>query len=42
VAEGGSKFKVLNNLSLTAAISGICLIILPKLAEILFQSVARI
>jgi flagellar protein FlaJ len=40
LAEGGSKLKVFNNLAITAAISGVCLIVLPALAEKLFASVA--
>jgi len=41
VAEGGSKFKILSNLGMTAAISGICLLILPVLADALFTSVSQ-
>jgi len=40
LAEGGSKYKILSNLGLTAAISGICLLILPPLATALFASVS--
>ena len=36
IADGGSKYKILNNLAFTAFISGISLIILPKLADSLF------
>ncbi|HUT67400.1 MAG TPA: hypothetical protein VMW86_02475 [Dehalococcoidales bacterium] len=42
LAEGGSKYKILNNLGFTAAISGICLLILPALASTLFTSVSQI
>jgi flagellar protein FlaJ len=42
LAEGGSKYKILNNLGITAAISGISLLILPALASTLFMSVSRI
>jgi flagellar protein FlaJ len=42
LAEGGSKFKILNNLAITGAISGGALLILPVLASTLFNSVARI
>ena len=42
IAEGGSKYKILNNLGMTAAISGISLVFLPKLAEALFTSVSHI
>ncbi len=41
VAEGGSKMKIFSNLSITAAISGGCLIILPALANTLFTSVSK-
>ncbi len=41
LAEGGSKYKILNNLGITAAISGISLLILPVLANTLFTSVSR-
>jgi flagellar protein FlaJ len=40
LADGGSKYKVLSNLGLTAAISGVCLLILPSVADVLFASVA--
>jgi flagellar protein FlaJ len=40
VAEGGSKYKILSNLAITAAISGIALIVLPAMATKLFESVA--
>lgn len=42
VAEGGSKYKVLGNFAITAAISGLCLVVLPMLADSLFTSVAQI
>jgi flagellar protein FlaJ len=41
LADGGSKYKILNNLGLTAAISGVCLLVLPTLASALFASVSR-
>lgn len=40
IAEGGSKYKILSNLGITAAISGGALIILPAMATSLFQSVS--
>jgi len=42
LAEGGSKYNILNNLGITAAISGVSLLILPALARTLFTSVAQI
>ena len=42
VADGGSKYKILSNLGITAAISGVCLLVLPALASSLFTSVAQI
>jgi flagellar protein FlaJ len=42
LADGGSKYKILANLSITGAISGAALLILPALAEALFRSVAQI
>jgi flagellar protein FlaJ len=41
LAEGGSKFKILNNLAITGAISGAALLILPVLAAALFKSVSQ-
>jgi len=41
LAEGGSKYKILSNLGITAGISGLSLLILPKLATALFTSVAQ-
>jgi flagellar protein FlaJ len=41
IAEGGSKYKILNNLAITAAVSGICLLLLPALANALFMSVSH-
>jgi flagellar protein FlaJ len=41
LAAGGSKYKILSNLGITAAISGACLLILPALANVLFASVAK-
>jgi flagellar protein FlaJ len=40
IAEGGSKYKILSNLGITAAISGVALIVLPAMATALFKSVA--
>jgi archaellum biogenesis protein FlaJ (TadC family) len=42
LAEGGSRYKILSNLGITAAISGFCLLALPTLADMLFTSVSRI
>lgn len=41
LAEGGSKYKILSNLGITSAISGILLIVLPKAAGLLFTSVSQ-
>jgi len=41
IAEGGSKLKILNNLAVTAAISGISLLILPALADTLFKTTSQ-
>ncbi len=41
MAEGGSKYKILSNLAITAAISGGALLLLPSLATALFQSVSH-
>jgi len=41
LAEGGTRYKILSNLGITATISGLCLIILPKAAGMLFNSVAQ-
>jgi flagellar protein FlaJ len=42
IAEGGSKYKILCNLGITASISGVALVILPTLADALFKSVSMI
>ena len=42
LAEGGSKYKILSNLGMTSAISGISLLILPVLANSLFTTVSQI
>ncbi len=42
VADGGSKYKILSNLGITAAISGLSLVVLPALASALFTSVSRL
>jgi flagellar protein FlaJ len=41
VADGGSRYKILGNLGITAAISGFALLILPALASSLFTSVSQ-
>ena len=41
VAEGGSKYKILSNLGITSAISGVALIVLPALASSLFTTVSH-
>lgn len=41
LAEGGSKYKILNNLGIMGAISGISLLLLPALADALFKSVSQ-
>ena len=38
IADGGSKYKIMFNMGITASISGISLLILPTLAAALFQS----
>ena len=42
LAEGGSKYKILSNLGITAAISGICLLVLPAMANQLFVQVSQL
>ncbi len=42
LADGGSKYKILYNLGLTAGISGICLLVLPSIANALFATVASL
>jgi archaeal flagellar protein FlaJ len=42
LAQGGSKYKIFSNLGITSAISGISLVVLPKLAHMLFASVSQI
>ncbi|MFH1169784.1 MAG: hypothetical protein V1691_03715 [Chloroflexota bacterium] len=39
LADGGSKYKILYNLAITAAISGVSLVVLPTMASALFSSV---
>ena len=39
IADGGSWYKVFSNLTITAVMSGACLIFLPPMAGMLFQSV---
>jgi flagellar protein FlaJ len=41
LAEGGSKYKIFSNLGITAAISGLALLILPPLANQLFVTVSQ-
>ncbi len=41
IAEGGSKLKVLGYFAFTSAISGVCLLALPYMADSLFTSVAQ-
>jgi flagellar protein FlaJ len=41
LADGGSKYKIMSNLGMTAGISGLSLLILPMLAEALFTSVSQ-
>jgi archaeal flagellar protein FlaJ len=41
LAAGGSKYKIFSNLGITAGISGLFLIILPKIAAQLFASVSQ-
>ncbi len=38
IAEGGSWYKIFSNLSITAAISGASLVLLPTMAGMLFTS----
>ena len=39
IADGGSRWKIIYNLSLTSSISGASLVLLPKLAAMLFRSI---
>ena len=39
IADGGSRYKVLYNLGITAGISGMCLLALPPLANMMFSSI---
>jgi len=41
LAEGGSRYKIFNNLGITAAISGVALLVLPRLANQLFITVSQ-
>jgi len=41
VADGGSKYKFLDNLAMTSAISGISLLVLPLMASALFATVSQ-
>ena len=38
LADGGSKYKILFNMGITASISGISLVLLPTMAELVFKS----
>lgn len=40
LAAGGSKYTILSNLGITAVISGVCLLVLPVMANALFTSVS--
>ncbi len=40
IADGGHKCKFFYNLSITMAITGICMIIVPHMSEVIFGSVA--
>jgi archaellum biogenesis protein FlaJ (TadC family) len=42
IAEGGNKYKVLSNLGIMSAISGVSLLVLPMVAETLFKSVSQV
>jgi archaeal flagellar protein FlaJ len=42
LAAGGSKYKFFSNLGITATISGLFLIFLPKMADQLFASVSKL
>lgn len=39
IADGGSRYKILYNLGITAGISGLSLVLLPTLANMMFSSV---
>ncbi len=39
IADGGSRYKFFFNLSITALLSGACLTLLPRLANMLFSSI---
>lgn len=39
IADGGSKWKILYNFAITASISGMSLVMLPRLAGMLFKSI---
>jgi flagellar protein FlaJ len=41
IADGGSKYKILSNLGITATVSGASLLLLPALASALFTSVSQ-
>lgn len=39
LAAGGSRYKIFQNLAITSAVTGICLVVLPTLAQKLFVSI---
>jgi archaellum biogenesis protein FlaJ (TadC family) len=39
IADGGSRYKILFNLGLTATVSGVSLVILPRIANMLFSGI---
>ena len=39
IAEGGSRYKFCYNLGITALVTGVCMLSLPSLAEVLFKTV---
>jgi flagellar protein FlaJ len=39
IADGGSRYKILYNLAITVGVSGVGLIILPRMAGVLFQTI---
>ncbi|HEY90226.1 MAG TPA: hypothetical protein G4O07_00155 [Dehalococcoidia bacterium] len=41
IAEGGDRYRILQSLTMTTVVSGICLICLPPVAAGLFQSIQR-
>ena len=39
IADGGSRYKILYNLGITASVSGISLLLLPSMTDVLFKSI---